>query len=285
MDEIRRQAYLTAMGIGTCFPRSPTQLALPPEIVTVARERAFAYKARPDIEDEEKQISTAVENKQSVDADLFPIGIGPKNVKPGKLNSSNQNNVAEPSEHSAELFEQQTVESQQQEDNIEPVELRFSLQFYCVNEQLAVINEIPYLDNNSADESLQILLLAILKSLGIELKYLEEPQVFRWPLAEDDNAGIERIPEALLTLGGFMRKRLESSDYSQLLIFAAQCRELLQSDQSDVRVFGDVDAQVTITHSLHAMLRVAALKKEVWQDIQILQGIFSHPIETYKGEY
>jgi hypothetical protein len=150
------------------------------------------------------------------------------------------------------------------------------LQFYVVNEQVSVVNEIPYLDNGKANGSIQALLLAILKALKIDLELLPEPQVFRWPLAADDEANVERLPEAMLALEGFMHKRLESFSGSHLLVLAGQCKELLQGEKGNSKVFGDTQAKIVITHSLHAMLRIPVLKKQVWEDIRSLQGKLSN---------
>ncbi|MBL4821449.1 MAG: hypothetical protein JKY98_10750, partial [Gammaproteobacteria bacterium] len=157
-------------------------------------------------------------------------------------------------------------------DEIQPGDLRFSLQFFLINDQLAVINEIPYLDDGSSGSSVQSLLLAILKALEIEPAHLNDPQLFSWPLAVEDDASAHRQADALLALEGFMSKRLESSRLSHLLVFAGKFRDILQDDIAVNGAFRNARAQVIVTHSIHAMLRIPALKKQVWEELRVLKG-------------
>jgi len=240
MDEIRRQAYLQAMGIDTYFH--------PPPLSVARSTMTSVRKPRQD----------------------NPPGPG-------------QNESKKSAGYPAAKGESSTTKisgAQSSDENSTLDELRFCLQFYQINKQVAVINEIPYLDNGRVDQSVRALLLAILKALEVELELLQEPQVFRWPLTADDDASAERLPVALLALEGFMRKRLESFCCSHLLVFAGQCGELLQNKEIRSQVFRDTTAQVTITQSLHAMLRVPVLKKQVWEDIGTLQGRLSDSLEA-----
>jgi hypothetical protein len=277
MDEIRRQAYLQAMGIDNYFHRRTVSAVHPPELLK--RESVINNNALRDGKPariEAEAVAKPIKHSQAEETLSNTVSI--------KDLVHQQNETDAPvkmhKEEVASSTSQQPDESQSQDAESETQELRFCIQFYAINDRLAVINEIPYLHNTWEDKNIRDLLLAILKALDLELPLLEAPQVFHWPLGSDGNADAARMPEALLTLEGFMRKRLESRQYTNLLIFAGQCAELFQDEDNLNKIFSGTQAKIIATESLHAMLRVPVLKKQVWEDIRALQGSLSDPAET-----
>jgi len=282
MDEIRRQAYLRAMGIDNYFHRQPSPVAQAQEGLNVQVENNLdTTQTREKSESTAGLTPTLLPNLHGKVSITSAEAIKkPNHEQAGKIDQEARDYNGKDAVDPSEKAESQVSESLNSGGDSELEELRFCLQFYPVNEQVAVINEIPYLDNGKSNGSIQSLLLAILKALEVTLDKLEEPQMFRWPLAADDNASAERLPEALLTLEGFMHKRLESSSYSYLLVFAGQSAELLQSDNTISSIFGDQSAEIIVTQSLHTLLRVPVLKKQVWEDLRSLQGRLSNPPEV-----
>ena len=278
MDENRRQAYLHAMGIDNYFHRQPSHVAQAQEGLNIQVENNLDSSPTKVIPESAAGVTPTLGLNLHDEVSLNSAETIKKSnhEQAGKIDQVardyNRKDAVEPSEKSAS----QVSESLNKGGDSDLEELRFSLQFFPVNEQVAVINEIPYLDNGKSNESIQTLLLAILKALEVSLDNLEEPQMFRWPLAANDDASAERLPEALLTLEGFMHKRLESSSYSYLLVFAGQFAELLQSDNTSNSIFGGKSAEIITTQSLHTLLRVPILKKQVWEDLRSLQGRLSN---------
>ncbi|MBL4820341.1 MAG: hypothetical protein JKY98_05025, partial [Gammaproteobacteria bacterium] len=171
MNETRRQAYLYAMGIDSYFPRYPLPGARPSKIPII----------EPIVAAPEPKRREEIQESAGLSGRTPPI------------NAADANTEAEPAGKPVN-------ESNPGTDEIQQGDLRFSLQFFRINDQLAVINEIPYLDDGSSGSSVQSLLLAILKALEIEPAHLNDPQLFSWPLAVEDDASAHRQADALLAL-------------------------------------------------------------------------------------
>ena len=156
--------------------------------------------------------------------------------------------------------------------------LRFSVQFFRVNAQLAVINEAPHEAGGRENQQATSLLINLLVALGLgqeELAGLTADR-FNWPIAEGLGAMGDSRHAAKLALNGFITQRHEQQGFSNLLLLTAQLVDVM-SDHSGQPAMGDqkrVDApyKFTITHSLHAMLAHSDLKREAWQHLATLRG-------------
>ena len=156
--------------------------------------------------------------------------------------------------------------------------LRFSVQFFRVNAQLAVINEAPHEAGGRENQQATSLLTNLLVALGLgqeELAGLTADR-FNWPIAEGLGAMGDSRHAAKLALNGFITQRHEQQGFSNLLLLTAQLVDVM-SDHSGQPAMGDqkrVDApyKFTITHSLHAMLAHSDLKREAWQHLATLRG-------------
>ncbi len=158
-------------------------------------------------------------------------------------------------------------------------ELRFSLQYFAVNESLAVINELPHQPGGRQGKEIQELLLAILRALSVSPSGggLQAEQ-FNWPLAEGLEVMGDSRRTAGLALQGFISQRQEQDKFQNLLVFTAQLADLLgpNNDKRDEH-YGDHGAvaagyQLCISHSLPAILAHPQLKREVWAHLQALRG-------------
>ena len=156
--------------------------------------------------------------------------------------------------------------------------LRFSVQFFRVNAQLAVINEAPCEAGGRENQQATSLLTNLLVALGLgqeELAGLTADR-FNWPIAEGLGAMGDSRHAAKLALNGFITQRHEQRGFSNLLLLTAQLVDVM-SDHSERPDMGDqkrVDApyKFTITHSLHAMVAHSDLKREAWQHLAALRG-------------
>ena len=154
--------------------------------------------------------------------------------------------------------------------------LRFSLRYYRINEQFAVIDELPHAQSDNGSEDRLSLLRNILLALNIDTDACNFAyESFAWPLMEGLPVETDPSLAARQALGGFiaMRKRLDG--FSNLLVFAGQIDALLLSttkkaEQRDYRVKVE-DYHLTVTSSLQAMLSFPMLKKEAWEQLQPLR--------------
>ncbi len=162
--------------------------------------------------------------------------------------------------------------------------LRFNLQYFPINESLAVINESPHQLAGRQGREVQDLLLAILRALSVSVpEHGLQAEQFNWPLAE----GLEVMGDgrrgAGLALQGFISQRQEQDRFQNLLVFTAQLADLLGPghDKRDEH-YGDHGAvaagyQLCISHSLSAMIAHPQLKREVWAHLQALHGRLQAP--------
>jgi len=154
--------------------------------------------------------------------------------------------------------------------------LKFSLRYYRINGQFAVIDEFPLAQSGNGSADRLSLLRNILIALNIDTVACNfSYESFNWPLMEGLPVETEPSLAARQALCGFiaMRKRLDG--FGNLLVFAGQIDALLlrstkTAEQKDVLVKLE-DYHLTVTSSLQAMLSFPMLKKEVWQQLQPLR--------------
>jgi DNA polymerase III psi subunit len=260
MNETQRQAYLKAMGIQVYFPRQVLLGAKRLPDYGFPKESAGEKGAKPQIQ----VTSVAAQPVESVSRIVVEA------------------TAAEP-EVAAEI--KLVVEAKNMTDNaMVPAEelsakgeLRFSLQYFKINDQIAVINEIPHVKSNQNGAEAIKLLKAILLALGVDSSECQfEPGQFNWPIAtnlppRDDQQLVAR--NALL---GYIRKRQEEDKFTNLILFCTQIESLLQSSNNSTAAH-DFEItkhgfHITVTSSLQAILSVPSLKRGVWQDLQILKS-------------
>lgn len=252
MDEYKRQAYLSAMGIQTYFPRT----------------RLAGAKASPPY-----PLAEAITPSRGLLANAEPGFQRGVNKTPADVE---REAPRQQTDHG--IIEQSKLESGEEAGNEEEpqAELKFELCYYKIDEALAVIDEIPHQCLGKSDIHAIHLLRAILLAVGVDANHCEFiPETFSWPLAAQLDMNNKPARAARKALLGFIRKRHEIDQFKNLLIFAGQIDELLTAkeggqEQRDYQ-WPDCNYYVTTTTSLQSMLAYPLLKREVWQHLQPLR--------------
>lgn len=246
MDELRRQAYLNAMGIQQYYPRS-----------SLAGAKASpASHLAPSITLSTPSAALTVDSEEAA-----------RQGPPG----GNDETLLEPENEAGKEPEQEA------ESGGEPqAELKFELCYYKINAELAVIDEIPHHSGEKSHTHSLALLQAILLALGVDSKDCQfNPETFSWPLAAALEMKSEPALEARKALLGFIKKRQEIDRFGNLLIFAGQIDEILVHREGEEEgrdyQFANCNYYVTITSSLRSMLAYPMLKRDTWHHLQPLR--------------
>ena len=272
MDEMQRIAYLKHMGVEQYYSR----------YVLVGAKASVIPAAAQDIYDPEGSQQLPAKTRQAEpprsELDVKPGSDAGKRhgaIAAEEVETRHQRQVR-PAE--AETGSAETGRAETGKEQIPGESLRFSVQFFRVNAQLAVINEAPHEAGGRENQQATSLLINLLVALGLgqeELAGLTADR-FNWPIAEGLGAMGDSRHAAKLALNGFITQRHEQQGFSNLLLLTAQLVDVM-SDHSGQPAMGDqkrVDApyKFTITHSLHAMLAHSDLKREAWQHLATLRG-------------
>lgn len=296
MNEVQRQAYLKVMGIQTYFPKS----------ILPGAKRSPVY----EISLQERIKSELATGKQtrgrhSIKQDGGAGALGSQAMKRSVAAGSNPERphkaeklIASPVQagavrqvssamddnpegsSSAPSNEKILKAAATSEENIDLEagnELRFKLRYFRINEELAVIDEVPHQKSDRLGVDDKALLQAILAALKTDASECDfRPESFSWPLAENLSMKNHPAEEATRALWGFVKMRQEIDRFANLLIFAAQADSLLmkQKDGTGSRDFAAPGSNyfVTVTSSLHSMLACPSLKRDVWQQLQPLRS-------------
>ena len=277
MEEAQRLAYLKHMGYEQYYSR----------YVLVGAKASVIPAAARDIYDPEGSQQLPAKTRQAEpprsELDVKPGSDAGKRhgaIAAEEVETRHQRQVrpAEAETGSAETGSAETGRAETGKEQIPGESLRFSVQFFRVNAQLAVINEAPHEAGGRENQQATSLLINLLVALGLgqeELAGLTADR-FNWPIAEGLDAMGDSHYAAKLALNGFITQRHEQQGFSNLLLLTAQLVDVM-SDHSERPDMGDqkrVDApyKFTITHSLHAMLAHSDLKREAWQHLATLRG-------------
>ena len=260
MNENQRQAYLKAMGIQVYFPRRVLPGARPSPDYHVSAE-PLEQKQQAEVTGDSRQYRESVTIAAAEPALPEP-------------------NVEARAKTGAEAVSETDIvlaSSTPEDDTLAEEELRFSLQYFKINDQIAVINEIPHVKSHHSSGESITLLKAILAALGIDSSQCQfEPGCFDWPITTDLDPGEDQQLVARKAVFGFIRKRQEIDKFDNLILFCARTEPLIQSSESGVAShdfeFTEHGFHITVTRSLHAMLSIPLLKRSVWQDLQALKA-------------
>ena len=272
MDEAQRIAYLKHMGVEQYYSRYVLVGAKASVIPAVAQDIHVPQGSQqlPAKTQQADPPRNELDAKPGSDAGKRHRAIAAEEVA---TRHQRQVRPAEAETGRAEIKRAETGKEQ-----IPGESLRFSVQFFRVNAQLAVINEAPHEAGGRENQQATSLLINLLVALGLgqeELAGLTADR-FNWPIAEGLGAMGDSRHAAKLALNGFITQRHEQQGFSNLLLLTAQLVDVM-SDHSGQPAMGDqkrVDApyKFTITHSLHAMLAHSDLKREAWQHLATLRG-------------
>ena len=272
MDEAQRIAYLKHMGVEQYYSR----------YVLVGAKASVIPAAAQDIYDSQGSQQLPAKTRQA-EPPRSELDAKPGSDAGKRHRAIAAEEVATRHQRQVRLAEEETgradiERAETGKEQIPGEALRFSVQFFRVNAQLAVINEAPHEAGGRENQQATSLLINLLVALGLgqeELAGLTADR-FNWPIAEGLDAMGDSRHAAKLALNGFITQRHEQQGFSNLLLLTAQLVDVM-SDHSERPDMGDqkrVDApyKFTITHSLHAMLAHSDLKREAWQHVAALRG-------------
>ena len=277
MNEAQRQAYLKVMGIQTYFPKSALVGAKQSPVYAIPRQE-LDKPSLYGVNAGESKKSNSISPKQQRRSARDLSSQGEQGKPAGGIKGSGRRTVKDSaimkpgSADGSQQSEALAVNIPAEEEN----ELRFKLRYFKINEQLAVIDEVPHQRSEQANTEYSALLQAILTALGLEITAIDfKSESFSWPLAENLEMKNDPAEEAKRALSGFIQMRQETDGFNNLLVFAAQVDNLLvkQENGIDIRDFAVTSPSyfVTVTSSLHSMLAYPALKRDVWQQLQPLK--------------
>lgn len=272
MDEAQRIAYLKHMGYEQYYSRYVLVGAKASVIPAAAQD---TYDSQGSRQLPEKTLRADPPRRELYAKPKFGAGKRHRAIAAEELATRHQRQVrpAEAEPGGAEAGRAETGNEQ-----IPGEALRFSVQFFRVNAQLAVINEAPHDAGGRENQQATSLLANLLVALGLgreELAGLNADR-FNWPIAEGLGAMGDSRHAAKLALDGFIAQRHEQQGFSNLLLLTAQLVDVI-SDHSERPYMGDQERaeapyKLTITHSLHAMLAHSDLKRDAWQHLAALRG-------------
>ncbi|MDP1931388.1 MAG: hypothetical protein Q8L60_08025 [Gammaproteobacteria bacterium] len=279
VSERQRQEYLRELGIQSYFPRRALPGAKPsPRYATgtlVATE-----SQRQSAETSVEMISALIGTPPAVHAGKVVMSAPPFASKLAPAESLLQEFKITPPVPRASVAGAVTAPVPDSEARVE--EARFAFAYFPINEDLAVINELPWAKAAAVSPTCRQLLAAILKALSVscEEKTLTS-MVFTWPL--DDSPQTDRSAQsARHMLDGFMARRLKLRPVRYLLILAEQSAGYLfptgfDWQQAGMRRHPHHAMDVVVTHSLNAMEAVPDIKRSVWQALQPLRAALTKP--------
>lgn len=259
MDEPRRLAYLNAMGIDCALVSRQGSLLKPQAVHS-----------------RDTHISIAPRRAEKIDQDAV----------------SSSGKVSAP-----ETKIKETVAPEATRESLSAVTelLRFSLQFYSLTTNFAVINEIPFRSEERTHYRTEALLGAILVALGDAcypaagadksddgkeehdpaIGSLPRPARFNWPLTTGDDVPQASAREALQAVEGFLRKRLDGADYRVIAVLSSQRDVLFGPGQPDGidALFNTLGLTAVYSHSLDELLRIPSLKSVAWNELRVIPDL------------
>jgi hypothetical protein len=278
MKETQRIAYLRQMGYQQYYSR----FILPgakASVIDMAELADFetaktARSPRMAIGDQDKVKRRGVTSAQD-GAHVTKSGIAGATT-PSSPSASRAAELAVSNRQETRLAPDATAETSATDTNTES--LRFNLQFYRINEQLAVVNEAPHQLRGKDNKDAVGLLKNILLALGVGQQSASSLQAdgFQWPIAEGLDAGSDPKHAAKLALQGFISQRHEQFGFDNLLLLTAQLSPMMTA-AGGKQTLGELKSQesaytVTLSHSLQAMLAHPELKREAWMHMQALRS-------------
>ena len=269
MNERKRQAYLEAMDIQTYFPRRQLPGAKPSPLYDFP---AVSSTVVPELAElNESSVSKEAKHAASTQATRRANGLDAVEELRSRVPTARKATVTAIRQSTEVSGSENERDSAVDQEN----SLSFTLRYYCINEKLALLDEVPPQASRQLNEESSSLMRAILKALG-QLGVDTSPNVeeFSWPLPSGYSMKNTPRIEAAKAISGFLQMRQETDGFTNLLVFAGQVEDiLLPSDANkSARDFESSKGYfITVTHSLASMLAVPTLKRDVWQHLQAIK--------------
>ena len=172
----------------------------------------------------------------------------------------------------------QLKEARNAEFHSEERPLSFSLNFYRINQSVAIIDEFPSQQSRAAKGQSLDLLRNIISALDIDDQdYKLTEESLSWPITDGLTPLNDEASAARMMLLGFIESKLEQNAFQNLIVFAGILDNLLVfPDQREVNsdflyCEGGKKVHMTITQSLQSMISFPALKRDVWNELQPLR--------------
>lgn len=270
LSENYRLAYLQEMGIVSYFPRRALPGARPSPSYASLRGAVINTPASA-VADE---VTLAEQTLRALNAGAVQAE-APASDTPVQVPHVSE--IVVPAQESAPVQVQTPAAVVEEASAPAPAQevLNFAFAFIPVNDQLAVISELPWARSASLSPSCRNLLAGILRALELPVQEQHlNPMIFTWPLFEDVQMHHD---SARHTLEGFLARRLKLQPVRYLFIFAEQAAPYLfpvdtELTQGSFFRHPRFEVDVCVTHSLNAMDAVRELKRPVWELLKPLQG-------------
>jgi len=289
MLESRRRAYLRALGIPLFHPRQQLPGALPSALLAsvpaALATTATAVPVKPAGVPIAPPVSAKTAGQRpSAQAALAQLQAAAAPVNPANRATSSiavRPSIAVTPDAAAtdRVAERDAIRPTAAVESIDTqVEsAAFAFAFVPVNEQVAVINELPRAGAPALTAASRQLLAGILKALTLPCEERNLSSLsFVWP--SPDLPPTEQGPApARELLKGFLARRFSIRPVRYLLVLAEQGAPYLfpagfTIKEGNLFRHPDFDVQVLVTRSLGAMEVVPTLKREVWTAVQPLLG-------------
>lgn len=268
-NEALRRAYLRELGVQPYFPRRELPGAKP----SLSYAEAFLKSGDSSVAMAEavlkvEQLRAALESPVQPAIEQVPALIRKQ------LPDSNPPVLARP------ILVEPPASKPPSAKPIVEEDVRFAFAYFPINEELAVINELPWAKSAAVAPSTRQLLASILKAVGVACEEKDlSSMVFSWPMPDMplEEQGAE---SARLTLEGFLGRRFKLRPIRNLLVLAEQSASFLfppdfsAAEQGPLFKHPHFDVSVTLTRSLNAMEAVPEIKRVVWQALQPLKAAF-----------
>ena len=154
--------------------------------------------------------------------------------------------------------------------------LRFSLNYYFLNEKLAVFEEIVLSGSQFKRKDNLNLLRNILLALGVGTENQRfDAESISWPVAEGFSIPADQESAARFMLAGFIRRKSQEASFENLLVFTDTISDFFirrKKAESIRDYFKETEGfHLTIIQSLDTILAHPDLKSDVWQQLQPLK--------------
>ncbi len=272
MNEIERRSYLGAMGIEVFYLKQPLALA----------KRSPSYLFPQDVVETEELINKSsglhpktTLAKVNTRSELAKIRL--------ELNPTAARKTETKSESTAVPAKEVPSNPAVEEEDIGPNSteglvpstgsLQFKLQYFVLNNTVAVLDEQPYAQTGRPDGDRLDLLRNILSALNIDYSQCDfRAETIAWPL--ETEMEFDELPEkaAEQMLRGFIAQKHQSHRFQHLLVFAGSLESLFEESRDSL----ETGFSIVITSSLSAMLAYPELKRQVWQQLKPLVPILAN---------
>jgi hypothetical protein len=285
MNEYQRQAYLKVLDIQPFYlkkalpaakaspsydyPQSSYESGKLASPAAVPLETGAAARRSPG------QENSAVSSGAGRDSNR-PVGLSDLKAQ---LRQATEKSAIKVREN--EMPAAQAVEPTAHVEGEAATEFNFKIRYFYINEQLAVIDELPYAQGVEESGVKIELLKAILSALKVNWSDSDfRTESFSWPIDSPMEIDGDSKLAAQQILKGFIAQRYAVHKFKNLLVFAGQIEAILTEPMSEGAGAAEnpqdfiqmpQNYYMTLTSTLSAMLSYPLLKKQVWAHLQPLK--------------